>query len=299
MRLTAKKPTGNTAAKARGASKAAPKGRKARSSQAPSSGLVRRLLLPGTVITLILMGGSYALVSGWAERAKEQLHQGTLDASMRHGLALNDVLVEGRERTQGQDVLAALEVQRGSPMLNFDPAAARSRLEELPWVAKAEVERRLPDTIYVNLTEREPLAVWQLRKVFQVIDQHGVVIPGVEAKNYAHLPLVVDEGAPQATRKLLDFLAEEPDLADQVVAASRIRDRRWDLLLKSGVKIRLPEEEADAAWRQLARIEKEQGLLERDVVVIDLRLPDRLVVRTSKGETPERQPIVKVKGKDT
>ena len=299
MRLKSKPAKANQAALSRGAAPAAAKRRTARANQTTQRGLARRLALPGALLALALAGGSVALLSGWAEQTGERLRQSAIDLSVQQGLALSDVKVEGRERTAKQDVLAALAVEKGSPLLTFDPAAVRERLEGLPWVARAEVERRLPNFIYVGLTERQPLAIWQLRQVFQVIDQQGAVIPGVEAKQFAHLPLVVDRGAPRATRSLLAFLAEEPELADRVVAASRIRDRRWDLLLKGGVKIRLPEQDAAQAWRQLARIEREQGLLNRDVVMIDMRLPDRLVVRTAGGKTPEPPPVVKVTGKET
>ena len=53
---------------------------------------------------------------------------------------------------------------------------------------------------------------------------------------------------------------------------------------------------AAEAWAQFARIERQHGVLQRDVDSIDLRLPDRLVVRTAPDEDP---PAVKADGKNT
>src|SRR5262249_43803389 len=47
----------------------------------------------------------------------------------------------------------------------------------------------------------------------------------------------------------------------------------------NGVDAKLPADSPDAAWSLLAKLEREQHLLARDITVIDLRLPDRLVVK--------------------
>src|SRR3546814_4370216 len=78
----------------------------------------------------------------------------------------------------------------------------------------------------------------------------------------------------------------EPSLRERVTAAVRVGGRRWNIQIEGRIDVRLPEADAAAAWAQLARIERQQDLLSRDVIVIDLRLPDRLVVRTDPAEGP-------------
>src|SRR3546814_7462829 len=101
-------------------------------------------------------------------------------------------------------LVRALGLETGRPILAIDPAAARAALEALPWVAAASVERQLPGTVYIRLTEREPLALWQDQGVIQVIDRDGAVIPGVEPRRFAHLPLVVGPDAPAHAERLID-----------------------------------------------------------------------------------------------
>lgn len=223
----------------------------------------------------------------WQSGSVERRVKATITAAYRFsadlGFAVNDVLVEGRVRSDRAALLAALGVERGAPILALDPDTARARLEVLPWVARASVERRLPRMVYLKLVERQPLALWQLDGKVSVIDQNGEVIPGVPASSFTDLPLLVGEGAAEHAAPLLALLDSEPDFKPLIRAAIRVSGRRWNLRLVGDVDVRLPETDPAAAWVHFARLEREHGLLGRDVIAIDLRLPDRLVVRVAPG----------------
>jgi len=258
--------------------------------------LVRRVVPAGCVV--LVLGGLYGLYQdGWFGRQADALQQATLDGTAGLGLRIEEVLVEGRARTDSDEILARLGLAVGKPILAVDPEAARAELEALPWVQSASVERQLPGTVFIRLTEREPLALWQENGVIQVIDRDGGVIPGVEPRRFAHLPLVVGPDAPAHAAKLIAVMNSEPDLRKRVTAAVRVGGRRWNVQIEGRIDVRLPEADTAAAWSQLARIERQQGLLSRDVIVIDLRLPDRLVVRTD----PDKGPLTheQVKGEST
>ncbi len=229
-------------------------------------------------------------VSGWFGRQVERALQGAYAISAEAGLAVQDVLVVGRERTGKEDILGALGVERGAPILAFDPHAAKARLEELPWIRQVVVERRLPGLVFVELQEREAMAIWQLKGKLAVIDRDGAVIPGAKVSRFAELPLVVGEDAPEHAADLLHIIRSEPDLGGLVKAAIRVGGRRWNLRLRGGIDVQLPEADSAAAWAQLAGIERSHGVLQRDVSMIDLRLPDRLIVRTAPDVTPRRRP---------
>ena len=233
---------------------------------------------------LALLGaGGWLWSSGWVARQAAALSAEAWRASAAAGLAVEEVFVEGRQRTSRSRLLAALDLARGDPILAFDPREAQQRLEALDWVRRATVERRLPATVYLRLEERRPLALWQLDGRFSVIDESGEVVPGAEPRAFAHLTLVVGADAPEHSAALLELLDSEPELKGRVRAAVRVSGRRWNLLFDGGIEVRLPEEDAETAWAELARIQRQHGVLERDVATIDLRLPDRLVVRTVPG----------------
>ncbi len=253
---------------------------------------------------LVLGAGvpAWAWHSGVVAGAAETAVAEALALSGAAGLRVQEVLVEGRTNTRPEELRAALRLQRGDPILGFDLAAAKERIEALPWVGDVALERRLPGTITLRLREREPVALWQNQGAFILVDAEGTPIPDAVGA-YLHLPQIVGEDAAQHAGKLLEMLAGEPALAARVKAAVRVSGRRWDLVmddLRTGIRVRLPETDPTTAWRRLARLEREQGLLGRDIGMVDLRLPDRLVVRRGEGQgtgpgddTPARPPAGK------
>jgi len=238
-------------------------------------------------LAAVAVGGPWALWrAGIAQKTIERVETAFVEFTGTVGLVVDDVLVEGRVETRARDVLSALQIQRGMPVLAVDPARAKERLEQIPWVQEATVERRLPGVVHVRLVERVPMALWQHDGRFVLIDRHGAQIETADVGRFGNLPHIVGDNAGEAAGELLRMLAAEPTLERRVVAAVRVGSRRWNLRLDSGVDVMLPAENAPAAWMQLAEIEREHGVLARDLKTIDLRLPDRLVLRPTQVEAP-------------
>ena len=213
---------------------------------------------------------------GWLERGAQRLQVGT-------GLALREVTLWGREWTPRAELLAALEVRRGEPILSLDLASARARLEAIGWIESATVARRLPAFIEIRIVERKPLALWQRRGKLVLISDQGAVITAAGLERFRDLPIVVGEDAPDHAAALIEILNREPTLMARVEAAIRVGGRRWNLRFRSGLEVRLPEGAEAEAWRRLAGLERDHRILGRELVAIDLRLPDRLIVELVPG----------------
>jgi cell division protein FtsQ len=196
------------------------------------------------------------------------------------GLVVTDIQVDGRSTTDRETILAALDAHYGTPILAVSPSRAKQQLEALPWVRSAAIERRLPGTLYVRLVERRPLAVWQHDGKHELIDRDGTVIPVTDLSRFAKLPTVVGgDPARHGAAQLLDLLANEPSLAARVTAVVLVGDRRWNVRIDNMIDVMLPEDDMAGAWAKLAQLERSNRVLQRDVETIDLRLPDRLVMR--------------------
>ena len=220
-----------------------------------------------------------AVTSGVAATVYRKTHAAALSGTVALGFRIEEILVTGRGETSQKDLLAAVGLQRGAPIFAFDPDAARAKIEALPWVKSATVERMLPNTVVLRIRERRPLAIWQSEGRFALIDGEGRIIKRDGLERYAGILLVVGEDAPSHTADLVRMLAVEPTLRDRVKAAVRVGGRRWNVRLKNDVDVRLPEENPAEAWKRLAEYERRHGVLERDVQILDLRIPDRLIVR--------------------
>jgi cell division protein FtsQ len=245
---------------------------------------LRRAVLWGAPLALVAGIGAGALLSGWspAGTSSQDLASAALSATGELGLVVDNIEVEGRTTTDTATILAALGAHAGTPILAVSPTRAKEQLEALPWVRSALIERRLPGTLHVRLVERKPLAVWQHDGKQELIDRDGTVIPVTDLSRFAKLPTVVGgDDARHGAASLVELLASEADLAARVTAIVLVGDRRWNVRIDNAIDVLLPEDDAAGAWSKLARLERTSQVLQRDVQTVDLRLPDRLVMRVS------------------
>lgn len=233
-----------------------------------------------SVVAMIAIGGVAAL---WLMQLPQQAWFETARTVGEAGFEVRHVEVTGLKHMPKLPVYGAALNGPTNSMLLVDLDDIRTRLQTLPWVADASVARRLPDTLVIDIVERKPLAIWQHRRRLAVIDRDGQVLDTQRLDRFAALPLIVGPRANTQAHPLMAMLADFPEVQQRVDSAIWIGDRRWDLRLKSGETLALPEGYAAAsgALRQFVKMEQDNGLLGRGFVRFDLRLPDRMVVRTS------------------
>lgn len=264
----------------RGAHRTVPKRRK------PPPRWRRPALLATAAIAgvLIIAAAAYALWAGGALDAAGAWTRGSwLRAQVAAGLVVDEVVLTGRQGTPRDEVLRALSVRRGEPLLAIDAGAIKARLEAIGWVRSARVARKLPDRLEIEIRERVPLALWQRQGRLVLIGGDGAVITGKELGRYRDLPIVIGEGAPARAAELLAALGQEPALLERVTAAVWVGGRRWNVRLRDGIEVRLPEGGEAIAWSRLAALDRKYRILARDLVRIDMRLADRLIVRLAPG----------------
>lgn len=247
------------------------------------------LIAPWVLLGLAAATVAFAIWSeGGPESFSARVKSEFMLASLRMGFGIEEVWVNGLKRSDRKAVLAATGAIRGEPILEFDAGAARERLLALPWIKDAVVAKSLPRQIHVGLTERSPLALWQVERKLVVIDEDGDVIPGVRPKDYPDLPILVGEGADREASQLIALIATAPTIARRMTAAVFVAERRWNLRIDDRIDVRLPAGEPAAALARLSKLEASEAVFTKDIVAIDLRLDDRLIVRLAPdAELPE------------
>jgi cell division protein FtsQ len=204
------------------------------------------------------------------------------------GFAVEDVRVSGNQHTSEIDILQLLGLDGSTSLLGLDIAAARQALSQLPWVESAEVRKVYPSTVEVVLRERQAFGIWQHGSDLSLIERSGSVIAPLRDNKFASLPLFVGRDAETAAAVIDEEFSNWPAIASRVKAFVRIGGRRWDVHLDNGVIVRLPEENVAGALALLNRFDEEQQVLSRDIVLVDLRLPDRVAVRLTPGALERR-----------
>ncbi|MEN3792080.1 cell division protein FtsQ/DivIB [Fulvimarina sp. MAC3] len=249
----------------------------------PRFGFIAGGLVAGSITYGIVLGGhTTAVIDGIA---------------MPLGFSIETIEVSGNTETSEIDILQALWGTGAQTLLSLDPALAQESIEAMPWIERASVSKYYPNRIGIDLIEHRPYAVWQSGESFMIVDREGTRIVPFTPGRFDILPVVVGEGAPTAAARILDEMEEFPELRASVKAYVRVGDRRWDLALNNGVTIRLPENEPIAALSEVARMDREQNLLGRDILAVDMRVSDRIVVKLTPEALERRNAALKERTK--
>jgi cell division protein FtsQ len=233
---------------------------------------------------LVLGAVSYGWVTGSFGLARDWAIAHTLDATRGAGFQVQDIFVTGRVNTPTEQIAQKLNAPAGMPILAIDLAAAKAALETLPWIESARITRELPGTLRVDLTERQPIALWQYQKKLTLIDRAGFSIVEDDLARFSGLPLFIGAEAHKQAPVLLNLFAAEPDLARHVVSSSWVGGRRWDVLFDTGVTAKLPETDMELAFRRLAAAQEKHNILGQHLSVIDLRLPEKMVLTPAQAK---------------
>jgi cell division protein FtsQ len=211
------------------------------------------------------------------------------------GFRIAAVALAGQKQVSREEILTTAGVTGRTSLLFLDAATARQRLKTNPWIADATVLKLYPDRLQVQVTERQAFALWQKDGRVAVIADDGTVLEPYVARRFTGLPLVVGSGAELKAREFLALVNRYPEIRDAVRASVLIAERRWNLRLKNGLDIRLPESDIERAFEVLVKLDHEKKLLSRDITAIDLRLPDRVTVRLSDSAAQAREDALKPK----
>ncbi|HEX7856594.1 MAG TPA: cell division protein FtsQ/DivIB [Sphingobium sp.] len=233
-----------------------------------------------TILIVCLSGGVLWMIAsffGIPQAAGQEMAV----LAARSGFQVAKVEVQGLKHMDEMPVYTLALDEMDRSMLSVDLAALRSRVMTLGWVADARVTRRLPNTLVIDIVERDPVAVWQHGGKLSLIDVNGVELEHVDGRAMPDLPLVVGPQANRETKALQQLMGAAPALKPLLAGASWVGNRRWDLRFQSGETLALPEgnSAAAAALMKFAQLDGVNRLLGRGIVRFDMRDPSRFVLR--------------------
>lgn len=196
-----------------------------------------------------------------------------IDVTNQAGLILKHLIIAGQVNTNDNDILEAIDTKTEYriPIYLVNIEDIRKRIESNPWIKIALVQRRLPDTLFVVVVEKKPIAIWQFEQALYLIDEEGTKISSKNIENFKHLLHVVGQGANVHAGNLCKNLDRHPSLAKKVVSAVRYGQRRWDLNLEQKINIKMPEKSFEDAYDYLYLLDKNNKLFDQNYKVINLK----------------------------
>lgn len=227
------------------------------------------------------LSGASQKTALWVE---DQVYQMTAEI----GFAVENLYIEGRFYTDTSSLKTLLNIEKGDSIFAFNPKDKKEQLEKLTWVSRADVQRKLPNDIYIYIEERQPLALYQEGKTLHLVDGEGGIIKAGNLKRFEELVIVSSDRSGNTFLKdvppLFTLIIAEPVIEKRLDRIRRISERRWDLYLKNGTIIKLPEDNTGFHLRRLALLHEEHKIFDKNIEVIDARKQDRIFVKIPSGE---------------
>jgi cell division protein FtsQ len=257
----------------------------------PGLGLAASLLLLAATL------GYGAVAGNHVPAVVEQLKEARDAAANAIGFRIAAISLTGPKEVSREKILATAGVTAHASLLFLDADAARTRLLANPWIADAAVLKLYPDRLQITITERQAFALWQKDGRVSVIAADGTILEPFIEERYLDLPLVVGRGAERQADDFLSIVDRFPDIRCALRASILVAERRWDLILKNGIDVHLPETDVAPALERLVALDREKKLLSRDITAVDLRLPDRVSVRLTDAAAQAREDALREKDK--
>jgi cell division protein FtsQ len=255
----------------------------------------KRAGVAASVLLLVASTGLGIVMGGHLEAFTTALSDTRNAIANSAGFRITAVEINGRKQLSQDEVLAIGGVTGRSSLLFLDAAVVRDRLKANAWIADAAVQKFYPGQLRIDIVERTAFALWQQDGRLAVIAEDGAVLEPYVSRRFMSLPLVVGKGAETEAHDFLALLARYPQVNAATRAAVFVGERRWNLRLKDGLDIRLPEHDVGNALAALSKLDKDERLFSRDIVAVDMRLPERLTVQLSDDAAKARDELFKDK----
>jgi len=222
----------------------------------------------------------------------------------RPEFAVRGVSVTGGSESLRAEVQGALGVEPGMSSLKLDVEELRARVEALGAVKQATVQFDTQGTLKVAVVERLPVVLFRrVDGLLVLLDEGGVEIgPAGPRADHPDLAVIVGAGAEDRVPEVLELLSVAEDVLPRLRALVRIGGRRWDVVLDRDMTVKLPQEGAAEALSRVVALHYGEELLDRDIAVIDMRVPQRPALRMNPeaAETYQiRRAVAVIGGKDT
>ncbi len=256
------------------------------------------------LVALAIVGWRVAADDGWRGMIKAGIVSVVDMVAARPEFAVRGVAVIGGSEKLQADVRRALDIQRGMSSLKLDVEELRFQVEALGAVETATIQFDPQGTLRVAVVERIAVALFRNPGgKLVMLDKGGVEIgPAGTRANHRDLPVILGVGAQDHVNEVMALLGAAPEVVPRLRAFVRVGERRWDIVLDRDMLIKLPETGGVEALSRIMALHYGEELLDRDIAVIDMRLPDRpaLRMRPEAAETFQiRKAVAALGGEDT
>lgn len=249
--------------------------------------LIRRLVTRWLPVVAVIGIGA-AIVMAPDNRARIQAHWTDLrhDIEMRPEFAVNALAIEGASPELAEQVRELMSMDFPVSRFQMDLEGLRDSLRDVPAIDTVRLTIGVGGILDVVITERQPVAVWRSPEGLSLVDAEGVQIGWLTQRfDRPDLPLVVGSGAAYAVGEAQELIAALGPLQPRFRGLLRRGERRWDVVLDRSQSIMLPADNPVPALERVVALAQASDFLDRDLVAVDMRVPQRPTLRMTEAAT--------------
>lgn len=257
-----------------------------------------RVWLPlGAASLAILAASSNVAIREAVQSKSSQIYE---SVAARTELQVTQVTFPDVSDDLQQQILMVTGLKLPVSSLELDVVALKRAVETLDAVESARVRVMGGGTLEILTVERTPVIVWRDGETLRLMDGEGNRVADIARRSArGDLPLIVGPGAELMIPEAMMLVQVSSPVTERVRGLVRVGERRWDVVLGRGQTIMLPERGAVSALRRVMALHQAEDLLNRDVVVVDMRNGNRPVLRLSDEAIAElRRLRTVVRGED-
>lgn len=233
-----------------------------------------------TFFVILIISLLWLFLTDHGKVANKKMLSSIYQWTSESGLKLENIYINGVNNVSEDEILQKTNLRKNTPILAINLQYSVASLLEIGWIENVSIKRKIPNTIYIDVQEKQPIAIWQNHGRLTLIDKNGQIIGDEHIKKYENVPLIIGEDARLLASDLLNSLSENANLKNQISAIVRVGERRWDVIFKNGIKVKLPEKQHATAFKQIVELYENDTLFKSNIEVIDLRIKDKIFIET-------------------
>jgi|GEM_PF-5601395 len=237
-------------------------------------------------LAILIVGGFLILRYGVLEHMFNTSQQFLIEYSHFLGWNSHHLIIEGRKTLSEKDLQDTIQFNTSEPLASINIEQIYTRIKKNPWINKVCVKKIYPNTLYIKIEERKPYCCILQKNRSVVVDRSGVILyEGLES----YLPKLKGPEAHFYAHEILDLLSKFKNISGRVDYIERKRSGRFDLFLKDGIRVALPQDKVPLALQKLSTL-FEKETLRKTHTTIDLRVPDKIIytgIKPAENNTPD------------
>ncbi len=245
------------------------------------SPLIKKALIYGLPLVFL---GVPILIYFQDQKNRDQLEELALDLYRtvieRPEFMLDALSIEGASDSLNAEIRDVLGLHFPVSSFDLDLADLRKRVLALPPVELAEARIKGGGILHIKVNEKIPALLLKEKFGFTLLSKQGEFIRSVSTREYfSDLPVITGEGAENAAAQATAIFKAIYGKLNEVRGLVFVGQRRWNLIMKSGQVVMLPEQNPEQAIQKILILDKAEQIFSRNIAVFDFRLPSRITLR--------------------